>query len=290
VKAEDFTQQLIKTLLPRRLGLKVNRWYKFRTADYFIVSYPKCGRTWLRVILSHYYAGRYGLEPGSLLDFANLHYQNREIPRIFFTHYVPNTVIRPEEINTHIPDAFRKNPVFLVRDPRDVIVSLYFQRTRRDANYAGSLVDFVFAEAGGLMTLIRYYNLWAGFLPVAENSLLIRYEDLRARTPEILARLLQHLGHEPDMEIVRKAVEESSFERMQRLERDNRYNRSWLRAGDARDEDSFKVRRGKIGGYTDYLEARQIAEINRLIRENLVPELGYRDPVDHARQSSRETP
>jgi hypothetical protein len=275
LKAEDFPQRLIKAFLPRDLRLKVNRWYKLRTADYFIVSYPKCGRTWLRVILSHYYVERFGLEPGSLLDFANLHYQNREIPRIFFTHYVPNTLISPDDIETQIPDAFRKNPVFLVRDPRDVIVSLYFQRTRRDSNYQGSLSDFVFAECGGLMTLLSYCNLWAGFLPTAENPLLIRYEELRADTPEILARLLRHLGHTPDPEIVRRAVEASSFERMKRLERDNRYNRSWLRAGNVGDDDSFKVRRGKIGGYADYFTDSEIADINRLIRENLAPVFGY---------------
>lgn len=241
------------------------------------MSYPKCGRTWLRVLLSNYYIERYGLMPGSLLDFANLHYQKRNIPKIYFTHYIKHTAIRPEDISTKIPGIFKNKPVFLIRDPRDVIVSLYFQRTRRDANYTGSLVDFIYDETGGLATLIRYYNVWARYLPEARDYLLLRYEDLCTRTSVELVRLLEHLGHEPDRGIVRNAVEESSFERMKKRERSDQYNRSWLKAGDRSDEESFKVRRGKIGGFADYLDDDDTDRINRLVRVTLTPVFGYTD-------------
>jgi hypothetical protein len=258
----------------------VNRWYKLRTADHYIVSYPKCGRTWLRVLLSNYYIERYGLQPGSLLDFANLHYQQRAIPKICFTHHIRHTAIRAEDISTRIPGVFRDKPVFLVRDPRDVIVSLYFQRTRRDTNYTGSLVDFIYNETGGLATLVRYYNVWARYLPEARDYLLLRYEDLRVRTSDELTRLLEHLGHEPDPGIVRNAVAASSFERMKKRERNGDYSRSWLKAGDSSDEESFKVRRGKIGGYEDYLDDVETDRINRLVRETLTPVFGYTDGAD----------
>ena len=80
MKPEDLPQKLIKILLPRKLRRNANRWYKFRRADYLIVSYPKCGRTWLRVILSYCYVERYALASGSVLDFANLHYMDRQYP------------------------------------------------------------------------------------------------------------------------------------------------------------------------------------------------------------------
>ena len=75
--------------------------------------------------------------------------------------------------------------------------------------------------------------------------------------------------------MIQNAVDASSFERMKKMERENEFNRSWLKAGDVKDEESFKVRRGKIGGYTDYLEDDEIAAINRLINEQLAPEFGY---------------
>jgi hypothetical protein len=75
--------------------------------------------------------------------------------------------------------------------------------------------------------------------------------------------------------MIQNAVDASSFERMKKMEHNNEHDRSWLKAGDVQDEESFKVRRGKIGGYIDYLEDDEIAIVNRLIGETLVPDFGY---------------
>jgi len=275
LKPEDLPQRLIKSLLPRTLRRKAYRLYKFHRADYLIVSYPKCGRTWLRVVLSYYYVERYGLASGSVLDFANLHYMNREIPRIFFTHDIPHTVIRPEEIGADKSAYNRRNVVFLTRDPRDVIVSMYFQQTRRDMNYRGSLSDFIFGEIGGLDTLIRYYNIWADSLAGIENKLLIKYENMRRDTGQVLATLLEFMGHIPDSAIVHNAVAASSFEQMKNMERNKGFDRSWLQAANVNDEESYKVRRGKVGGYVDYLDDAELERLNRTVSENLSPLFGY---------------
>ena len=126
-----------------------------------------------------------------------------------------------------------------------------------------------------MQTIIRFYNAWAAALPRVGKSLLIRYEDMRADPGAVLARLLEFTGHDPDRDMVQRAVEASSFERMKKMERNNEFDRSWLKAGDSTDEESFKVRRGKIGGYADYLEDTDIERLNRLIRETLAPDFGY---------------
>ena len=279
MKPEDLPQQLIKTFLPKNLRRRANHWYKFRKADYILVSYPKCGRTWLRVMLSHYYVERFGLAVGSLLDFANLHYQNPEVPKIFLSNDVLNEVLhrtRPPGVIDHDKSAYYgRKVIYLARDPRDVVVSMYFQRSKRDHNYQGSLLDFIDDEVDGLQTIIRFYNAWAAALPRIGKSLLIRYEDMRADPGAVLARLLEFTGHDPDRDMVQRAVEASSFERMKKMERNNEFDRSWLKAGDSTDEESFKVRRGKIGGYADYLEDTDIDRLNRLIRETLAPDFGY---------------
>jgi hypothetical protein len=282
MKAEDFTQQLIKNLLPRHMRRRVMHWHKFRQADYILVSYPKCGRTWLRVMLSHYYVERYGLAEGSLLDFANLHYQNPAVPKIFLSNDVLNEVLHrtrsPEIIDNDKSAYYHRNVIYLARDPRDVVVSMYFQRSKRDSNYRGSLLEFINDEVDGLNTIIRFYNAWAAALPKIDRSLLIKYEDMRADPGATLGRFLEFTGHTPDPVMVQNAVEASSFERMKKMERNNQFERSWLKAGDVKDEESFKVRRGKIGGYTDYLEEDGIASVNRLINERLAPDFGYQSP------------
>jgi len=279
MKPEDLPQRLFKAFLPRKTANRVNRWYKFRRADYFLVSYPKCGRTWLRAMMSKYYVERYGLPAGTLLDFSNLHYQNREIPRIFFTNDVLNDVLQqivpPEVISTDKSDYYNRNVVYLTRDPRDVVVSMYFQRTRRDRNYTGTLQDFIHNDVGGLDTILRFYNAWAESFPRIENLLLLKYEEMRADPNLTMERLFEFMGHSPDREIIQHAIDACSFERMQKMERDNQFNRSWLKAEDVNDEESYKVRRGKIGGYTDYLDAAEIAIIEDMIKTCLSPVFGY---------------
>jgi hypothetical protein len=44
---------------------------------------------------------------------------------------------------------------------------------------------------------------------------------------------------------------------------------------DPNDPETFKVRKGKVGGYVDYLGEEEIALLGRKIRDELDPEFGY---------------
>ena len=59
----------------------------------------------------------------------------------------------------------------------------------------------------------------------------------------------------PDANIFREALEFSRFENMQKLEAAGAFDSNILHPGDVRDPESFKVRRGKVGGYREYLSA-----------------------------------
>ena len=41
------------------------------------------------------------------------------------------------------------------------------------------------------------------------------------------------------------------------------------------DPDTFKVRRGKVGGFRDYFEPEQVEKMERMVRERLWPGFGY---------------
>ena len=66
----------------------------------------------------------------------------------------------------------------------------------------------------------------------------------------------------PDPDIFQEALEFSRFENMQKLEAAGAFDSNILHPGDVRDPESFKVRRGKVGGYREYLSAedQQFAE------------------------------
>jgi len=58
-----------------------------------------------------------------------------------------------------------------------------------------------------------------------------------------------------DIKMFQEAFEFSRFENIQTLEASAAFDSKILHPGDVRDPESFKVRRGKVGGYREYLSA-----------------------------------
>jgi hypothetical protein len=99
-------------------------------------------------------------------------------------------------------------------------------------------------------------NEWMNEFSHRADFTLLRYESLRASPAERFRHLLARVGETtPDLAIFQAALDFSEFDNMKRLEAAGAFDSDILRAGDVRDPESFKVRRGKIGGYEDYLSA-----------------------------------
>lgn len=268
---EDRIQWIIKKLFPRSFGIKrraMHAW-KFATTENVVVSFPKSGRTWLRATLTFYYAERYGLVDPPLLEFANLHRLDRRIPRIYFTHdEEPDRA--PSELGRDKSRYRNKHVLFVGRDPRDVTVSLYFHRRHRDRDLELPLFDFMSGERGGLRTTVEFMNIWSEALKRIPNSLHISYEAMHAAPEETLGRVLRFFGEpEPDPRALRMAIERARFDRLQSLERAGAFASGRLTAGDTSDADSYKVRRGKVGGFKDYFDDRERQALDAIVRENL---------------------
>jgi Sulfotransferase domain len=247
--------------------------------DAIILSIPKSGRTWLRAFLCAYFCRRFGLEftlrPGR--------YALPGFPRIVFSHDLfehrtkgdwwdrirGKYLVPRRELN-------RAKIVLLVRDPRDCFVSLYLQLTRRDPNAPVKLKqktvsEMLRDEKFGMRAIVDAMNSWLNEFSQRDNFTLIRYEALRAAPAEYFRDLLAVLGEQsPDQNIFQEALEFSRFENMQKLEAAGAFDSNILHPGDVRDPESFKVRRGKVGGYREYLSpddqqfaAAAIAELDR---------------------------
>ncbi len=109
---------------------------------------------------------------------------------------------------------------------------------------------------------------------------MVRYEDMRAQPERVLSRILAFMGTPGTADEVREAVAFASFENMRKMEANSTF---WLSGGRMRPRDrqnpqSFKTRRGKVGGYRDYFDDGEIAEIDRLVEEQLAPVFGYARP------------
>src|SRR5919204_6238933 len=247
--------------------------------DMFVVSIPKSGRTWLRTFFCAYFCKLYGHE----FTLQPERYRDPAIPRIIYSHdrfehrtkgnrwdrlrgkyLVPRKELRKAKI------------VLLVRDPRDCFVSLYLQMTRRDPSAGAALKQKSVSELlrdkrFGIRGIVRAMNDWLDEFSGRKDFTIIRYEALRASPAEHFRDLLATVGETtPDMSIFQDALEFSRFENMQKLEAAGVFDSKILHPGDVRDPESFKVRRGKVGGYREYLSledqeytARALMELDR---------------------------
>ena len=102
---------------------------------------------------------------------------------------------------------------------------------------------------------------------------LIHYEALRARPGETLGRLLQFLGEDFALREIDDAVEFARFENLARKEAQGFFSGRRIAATDPGNPDSFKVRRGKVGGYREYFGAEEAAQLEAWVETRLDPEL-----------------
>jgi len=250
-----------------------------REAEYFLVSYPKCGRTWLRVLLSRALEIHYGSPEVDYLGGAFLGGNVPGAPRVRVTHDDDPHWKTSRGLDRRKRRYRGKRVVLLVRDPRDVLVSMYFERSRRERAYSGTLSQFLHERRGSLDTILAYYNIWARSRGIPSDLLVVRYEDLRRDTERELVRLLAFIGVSDASEAtVREAVRFASFESMREMESAGSLESGRLRPRDPNDPESFKTRRGKVGGFVDYLNPDEIADVERRIRSGLDPSFGYADP------------
>lgn len=250
-----------------------------REAEAFLISYPKCGRTWLRMLLSRALENHYGAPDIDYLGGDFLGGNVPGAPRIRVSHDDDPHWKTARSLDRRKRRYRGKKVVLLVRDPRDVVVSMYFERSRRERAYDGTLSEFLHERRGSLDTILAYYNVWAAARGIPSDLLIVRYEDLRRDTDRELRRLLAFLGVEGVADAtVEEAVHFASFENMRKMETSGAVESGRLRPRDPNDPESFKTRRGKVGGFVDYLTPEEIEQVERRIRSGLDASFGYSEP------------
>lgn len=248
-----------------------------RRGDAVVVSYPKSGRTWLRLLVGRAIADHYGLldaveaDPDLLLRTERLGGMGTGVPTVVFSHDDKPHAKPKAEIETD-KSRFADSPVvFLHRDPRDVAVSQYFSLTKRtEGGYTGSISEFVRDEDIGPANHIHYLNVWASAREALPAVRFLSYAELHADTTGELASVLKLAGASGvPAEVLERAVAYGSFDNMRRMEAGGTFKSGMLRPKDAGDTATYKTRSGKVGGYTEHLSPEDVAYLDALIAERL---------------------
>jgi len=237
--------------------------------DTYVVSYPKSGNTWVRFLVANL-MGALGA-----VDFKTI---ERLVPDIY-EHSNGNLLrySRPRVLKSHeYVDLRYPKVIYLVRDPRDVVVS-YFHHARKffRIEQDKSIDEFVESFIAGRLNAYGSWGQHVGTWRLARGGeaefMMIRYEDLQTHPTAELAEIAAHLGVNADENMIASCLELSDFDRMKEMER-NHGNR-WITLADTRKSMPF-IRKGRAGGWRDELKPDLARRIESAWGD-LMSDLGY---------------
>ena len=237
--------------------------------DTFLVSYPKSGNTWARFLIANL------VRPHEKIDFSNV---NRMIPgpEVTRNRDLMRTP-RPRIIKSHqYFDPRYPRVIYLVRDPRDVVVSQYhFQRKRKLVADQYPLSEYVGRFIAGQTS---FYGSWgehvASWLATRHGRpgfLLLRYEDMVEDTARELSKVASFLGLSSTPGMILQAVERSSADRMRTLEKSQA--QLFTSTKNTRQDIPF-VRAARAGGWRAALPEACALQLDEAWG-NLIQWLGY---------------
>lgn len=253
---------------------------RVRGADVALVSFPKSGRTFVRVMLARLYQQQFGIDERELLKYSTLEHAPQAVPKIVFTH--DGDAMRPPSKIAIDRRPYRgRKVVVLARHPGDIIVSRYFHLRHRSLDRARRrlasrpLEEFIWTPHGGVSSIVQFLNGWARLAREQHNVHVLRYEDFLTDPERALAELTRIIGLASSEAALREAVEFARFENLRSKEREGYFASSRLGPGRAGDDNSFKVRSGKSGGFRSALSESGRARVEDYVAKQLDPLFGY---------------
>lgn len=189
-----------------------------RDDDIFLVSFPKSGNTWVSFLIANTIVQELGLRLE--VNHFNIHgfvpdiHQGRDIP-LDMSFFPFKRVIKSHAV--YNPDY--KNVIYLIRDPRSVMVS-YYHFLVGLGSFSGSLSQLIHDPEHGILSWVGHVNGWRNRVVPGTRFRVYRYEDIKGDTVAETSRLLRLLGVRPRPEAMKEIVRNSDFQHLRELERE----------------------------------------------------------------------
>ena len=174
-----------------------------------------------------------------------------------------------------------------MRDPRDLMVSLYFQLTKRSSDkhssdFSGTLSELLVDKQFGVEKVVETMNSWYREWHRLDNFLMIRYEDTKLDDAATFRRVLEFLHVGIDEVIFLESLNFSKFDNLKKIEKSGKVNKKLtssigdvaLTPGNVDDPESFKIRKGKVGNYKEYMSDADLTVVAAAMKK-LDPAFDY---------------
>jgi len=188
--------------------------------DTFLVSFPRSGNTWTRFLIGNL------VQPNEPITFLNV---EKVIPdTAAVSKGYLKRIRRPRLLKSHqFFDSRYKKVMYIVRDPRDVVLSYYnwqrkYGEIEDDYPLAPYITRFISGDLPGLIGWGSWGEHVLSWLATRYNRpgfLLLRYEAMLAEPAGELKKVAEFMGIEATPESLATAVQRSSAENMRTMER-----------------------------------------------------------------------
>ena len=222
--------------------------------DTFVVSYPRSGNTWTRFLLGNL------IHPETPVTFSNIEWLTPDIHAL--SSKTLKRIPRPRFLKSHeYFDPRYPKVIYLVRDPRDVALSLYhFRRKYRVIQDGYPIEKYVERFLKGDMDVSwgEHVGSWLGARKNHRALLLVRYEDLLSDPLQQLGRIADFLCIDAAPERLALAIERSAADRLRKLEKVESHQ--WVTTKGRREDVPF-IGKGVSGGWRDVLPKSSVEQI-----------------------------
>jgi len=266
----------------------------------WIASYPKSGNTWVRSFLTNYLNKNISNFDLSFLNQIK-RFPRRElldelkIDHTKFEEIIKNWITMQEFLNLKQEFTYLKTHnamctvnnypftntdntigfIYLVRDPRDVILS-YSHHLNKSIEYtfkmmidksAREKIDDKNNDETILGSWSDNYKSWRDYNSV--KKIIIKYEDLILNPYDNFFKIINFLNKinklPVDKEMIKKSIENVSFEKLQNLEK---------KFGFSEKTHGIFFRKGKVGNWKKELNIKISSKIEQVFEKEM-KELGY---------------
>jgi hypothetical protein len=226
---------------------------EIKPSDRLICSFPRSGNTWVRRLISDVALQTSGFDTSQ--DEIGINIES-VIPMFEPYQMDPRIKLKHRLIKTHLSyrDGF-KHAVYILRRPEDVLISYFHHKNYQTGVFPPEGIDrFCLNRVKSWST---HVDSWLQAKSSGYSRVFVCiYERLHAEPMVILNKLLAFLELDASPIVIKRAVENQQFLRLQQMEKKKKPGK-----------DSMFFRKGKVGGYEHEIQAETFEEI----RENTDP-------------------
>ena len=239
--------------------------FKLYSDDVWIVTYPKCGTTWVQQIVKL-------IRSNGVQDNVSI---NDSIPWLERRFDIGRSMPQPRAFKSHysydlfpsgLPSMTPCKYIYVARNPKDQVTSFYY-------HVAASIMPNIDKESymekyfSKELPFGDYFDHLLSWWPHRndENILFLKYEDIKKNLLQAVSTIASFIQTNLSEVVVDKIADATTFEKM----KENPFAmQSYFPPGFDQCGKDF-MRKGKVGDWKNFLTPEQAARIDALCDEKL---------------------